>query len=557
MTKFGKALTLLVLLSTPSLALAALTAQVDRLNVALGDSVRLTISASDDEELSDIDLAPLERDFDILRRSTSSNISIVNGKRTHEKKLVIDMAPLREGDLIVPGFRAGNSSSAPLRVRVGPAPDQDTGANPVLFEAELDSKRAYVQGQVLLTLRIQQAIELESMSVSELELDGAFVKPLESREFYRTVNGRNWRVHELRYAIFPEQSGELVIPGQVFTARATEGRRSIFSRGTGRLLRRSTEAVTIEVQPRPTQYPQESWLPARQLKIEERWSTPPESLRAGESATRTITLIGEGVQGAQLPPVLYPPTDGLKFYPDQPEITEQEVSSGLLGSRRDSAAIVPMRAGNWTLPEIRIAWWDTQTDQLRYATLPARSLQVAPAQTTANPQTPATGAPETAGTAQLPAEDNFLWQTLFGISTVGWLITLACGAWLWRRQQGADQPRPQGTHRSESERRLMKQVRSACAAGDAAMVRDAVLRWASAVTGNRALRTLDAVAAQFGDATLTAALRELDRHLYGTDKGTWQNETLPSLLDKARDQQNARNSDTANKITLYPTASKP
>lgn len=89
------------------------------------------------------------------------------------------------------------------------------------------------------------------------------------------------------------------------------------------------------------------------------------------------------------------------------------------------------------------------------------------------------------------------------------------------------------------------------------MARDAVLRWASAVTGNRALRTLDAVAAQFGDATLTAALRELDRHLYGTDKGTWQNETLPSLLDKAREQQNARNSDTANKITLYPSASKP
>ena len=65
------------------------------------------------------------------------------------------------------------------------------------------------------------------------------IKPLENKEYYRTIDGRNWLVHEVRYAIFPEQSGELQIPTQIFSARAADGRRSIFSRGSGRLVRRS------------------------------------------------------------------------------------------------------------------------------------------------------------------------------------------------------------------------------------------------------------------------------------------------------------------------------
>ncbi len=86
---------------------------------------------------------------------------------------------------------------------VGAAPDTHTGDQTVVFEAEVDQHNVYVQGQIILTLRVQQAVNLEGRSISELKLDNAFVKPLEQHSFQRTIDGRQWLVDELRYAIFP------------------------------------------------------------------------------------------------------------------------------------------------------------------------------------------------------------------------------------------------------------------------------------------------------------------------------------------------------------------
>ena len=64
---------------------------------------------------------------------------------------------------------------------VSRCPDIRPRDEPVLFEAEVDRDSVYVQGQVILTLRLQQAINLDGRSISELELDNAFVKPLEQQ----------------------------------------------------------------------------------------------------------------------------------------------------------------------------------------------------------------------------------------------------------------------------------------------------------------------------------------------------------------------------------------
>ena len=49
-------------------ALAEVTATVDRNRVAMGDTLRLTITATDGEDVDGMDLRPLLGDFDILQR---------------------------------------------------------------------------------------------------------------------------------------------------------------------------------------------------------------------------------------------------------------------------------------------------------------------------------------------------------------------------------------------------------------------------------------------------------------------------------------------------------
>ena len=552
MTKFGNTglrliLALLAVLSAQ--AHGALTAQMDRTQIALGDSARLTLSATEDEDLNEIDFSALEQDFEILRRSSSNNISIINGKRTHERKLVIDLTPRREGDLVIPSFRAEGSATRPIPVRVTPQPELNAGNNPVLFSVELDNEDVYVQSQLLLTLRIQRSIELESMSISELEIDNAFIKPLENKEYYRTIDGRNWLVHEIRYAIFPEQSGDLQIPTQIFSARTADGRRSIFSRGNGRLVRRSTNPLTVNVLPRPTAYTATTWLPAQQLKIEERWSTPPDTLSAGESATRTLTIIGEGVQGAQLPPVQYAPSEGLKFYPDQPEIAEQEVSSGLLGSRRDSTAIVPTRAGQWTLPEVSIPWWDTATDQMRFATLPARTLTVGQAASATNPTSPVVGSMSgvPAASAMDAPQGSWIWPVLFALSTAGWLATLA---YLWRTRQPGQAPRETPTNTTE--RKLFRELCKACESHQAANAREALIRWGRSFHEAPGAQTLASVTTLFNDAALQEAADQLDAVLYRGVDGDWRGETLLAHVKRLRTQKAAAGTADDTSLALYP-----
>ena len=66
----------------------------------------------------------------------------------------------------------------------------------------------------------------------------------------------------------------------------------------------------------------------------------------------------------------------LRFYPDQESIEQSELADGLQGQRIQSEALVARSGGNWTLPEIRIPWWNTETDTLQFAVLPARSVSV-------------------------------------------------------------------------------------------------------------------------------------------------------------------------------------
>lgn len=562
MKRIGKVagvLCAVILAATATASWGAVTATVDRNQLALGDTLRLTFSATGDEDPGDLDLRPLQADFEILQRSNSSNTSYINGEFSSTRELVLDITPRREGTLVIPPLRLGQITTNGIRVTVGAAPQAAADDQSLIFEAELDRASVYVQGQVILTLRLQQAINLDDRNITQLQLENAFVRPLEQNSFQRTVNGRPWLIHEVRYAIFPEQSGTLEIPAQTFSARESAPRRSLFDMGSsGRQLRRSSNPLTIEVLPRPQEFPAAEWLPATDLVLEETWSTPPEQLQVGESATRTITIRGEGLQGAQLPPIMFPPTEGLKYYPDQPVITDSESPAGLLGTRVDSVAVVPTKAGHWKIPAVRIPWWDTRHNELRYAELPARELDVlsgnptisAPA-TAALPAPAATVAldpigssnPETRG-----AIANPLWQLFAVVNGIGWLATLGYLLWARRRRPA----RATNTVDNSNESAALKTLLSACNSGDPAQARRAVLDWARAQTGQVGLASLAQVRAAFDDPALDTALDALDSALYRDEHNNWHGAALAEACRGVRSRSKKTRSAGEPALQLYP-----
>ena len=552
MSAFGKMLVVLLTLAgllASSNGLAA-SASVDRNRVALGESL------DDDTELSDIRLQLLENDFEILRQSTSSQTRYVNGRVTHDKQLQLEIMPRRAGELRIPAFVVGKRRTEPVNIVVTEQTDSSEAGQALIFEAEVDRDTVYVQAQVILTLRILQAMSLEDRGVSELELEGAFVKPLEQRSFQRNIDGRRWLVHELRYAIFPEQSGTLSIPAQTFSARESVRRGSLFDiNRSGRRLRRMSEPLDITVLSRPATFPDSTWLPARDLSIVEEWSTPPENLRVGESATRTIRLRGEGLQGAQLPPIQFTPVEGLKFYPDQPDIGESEVDSGLLGMRADSAAILATQPGRVSLPEIRIPWWDTEARQTRFAVLPARELNIQPGDVAsapaAIPDPLDVSLPRPTQPADPEATDALPWQIASAVSTAGWLLTLA---YLLLARRPAPGNKLGNTRDTPSPRTAFKTLLNACEAHDPERARQALIAWGRGYTDRPRLSSLDELATAVGDPVLSGELAALDAHLYGNRQDKWNGSALADCLRRLGSRGGSSAADTPAGFNLYPGA---
>jgi hypothetical protein len=273
----------------------------------------------------------------------------------------------------------------------------------------------------------------------------------------------------------------------------------------------------------------------------------------GESATRRITINGEGLQGAQLPPVLFPATQGLKYYPDQPAISDSELASGLVGTRQDSAALVPTRAGSWDIAEIRIPWWDTEQDKIRYAVLPARKVIVAPSLDASVPlNLPApTAAPNfdtTPITVAARGESTGLWRTIAGLTTAGWILTLLFFA--LRKKS----PRLDDTVAAEnpSESTAFKQLLAACATGNALQARKRFIAWTAALFPGRNIHSLDQVETSFADAQLTVELNKINERLYSEQGVPWVGQELALLAKRLRKEHSPGNSGVEPELQLYP-----
>ena len=60
----------------------------------------------------------------------------------------------------------------------------------VLFDSAVDKTDVYVQAQLILTVTLQQAINLDNRTITELDIPDIYVEPLEQKSFQRRIAGK-------------------------------------------------------------------------------------------------------------------------------------------------------------------------------------------------------------------------------------------------------------------------------------------------------------------------------------------------------------------------------
>jgi hypothetical protein len=375
-----KLLIALWLLAASALSWAELTARVDRNILDTNETVQLVVRYSGQAVTSEPDFTVLQKDFDILSSNRQQQYSWTNGQSQSYTDWKMVLMPKRSGVILIPSISYKNEVSNALEVTVRAVNKITAGAGkqPVYTETLVDRQAAYIQQQIILTQRLYTSVQLQDLSLSELELSDALVQRIGENQFQKMINGRNYLVIEVRYALFPQVSGKLDIPAMRFGAFESSSRQFGAFSSRGKQLFRNTQPKTIDVMAKPAHIPPAEWMPSSKVELRQQWSSDLNNLKLGEPVTRTITLSAQGLTGAQIQPLPSITSPDYKIYPDQPKIEEQVSSAGILGIRTETVALVPNRMGEVLLPPIEVRWWDTEKQRMQTSALPAGNIAGGP-----------------------------------------------------------------------------------------------------------------------------------------------------------------------------------
>ena len=525
---------------------ATINVHTDRNPAVLQESFQLIFEATGDVD-GDPDFSPLDEDFQVISTSTSTSMNIVNTQITRTRQWRLTLMPLNAGNLVIPAISFGRDKSPQVSLRViqagAGAPGQD--APDIFVDVEAVPGSTYVQSEVIYTVKLYRAVATSNETLSEPAVSegSAIIEPLDADRSYDTfVQGRRYAVFQRSYGIYPQVSGNLLIQPVRFQGQLSAS--SPFSLDPfgagGRTVVRQSDAVELQVDPIPAAYRGGHWLPAKDVALTETWSKNPRELLSNEPVTRTLTLTARGLTASQLPEIQEAlPTD-FRQYPDQPELDNQKTAEEITGVRQQKSAIIPARLGEYTLPAISLPWWNTKTQTLEYAVLPARWVQVTAAAPDAGIDPPVLSVPdpdtlgpdtqvqeqaapaagETATAATDASTGISIWQWLTFILAAAWIVTLA---WILkdRRNPRARSPQPE----LETIREARKALEKACRDDDPERAKKALLHWARARPPGAPISSLGDLEKQGGEP-LAAELRNLSRRLYSRTKEPWRGAPL-------------------------------
>ena len=539
---------------------ASLLTSVDRRQVSDADLLILKVRLENAGTNTAPDFSVLEQDFEIVSINgpqSTSRTSIINGNTTAEVYVLweLSLRARRLGQLIVPSLFVGNQQSSPIVVNVvrQTAEMQRQTSQYVFFETTVDTQDTYVQGQILYTVKLFYVDAVSGDFPPPPALTDAVIEAIEGEQRYETlVNNRRYYVLEKRYAIFPQKSGELIIPRETFAG--SRGSNRFFS--TGERVMAISNPHTINVKAKPASFPDANWLPAKGLALTEGWSQTPPTFTVGEPINRTLTLIVDGVAGSLLPPMTPLTLDKAKTYEDPPTVTEATTTNGIVATQTYTIGIVPTAAGTLELPAIRLYWWNTETDALAYSELPAASFTVKASTSTpaSIPSlTPVVPPAAVAAASNASPQPQNRWALISHVLVVVfallWLITL--GLWWRSRQTHSQSGKPETPSIATPNTAPLTQLTHACRQGQASAARQALFLWG--IEQDPSINSLHELGLHLQSPALITEIDNLERSIYAEgNHEDWDGRALLDIVKTLRQRPKTPQQQTSLMATLNP-----
>jgi len=392
-TRIGLATGLLIVLFLFEVCLAqsiSFDASVDRTEVSVGEQITLTVSVSGDvKSIPQPDLPPLD-EFSVYSAGRSQNFTYVNGRLSASVTFNYVLVPNKAGKLTIgPAsikVEGKTYQTSPIQITVAgegqapssstPSQDEKSTTKPqlsgkdIFMETVVDKKKAYVNEQIVLTLRFYQGIRLfDNPEYTPPSLTGFWAEDLPpKKQYHKTVNGKQYLVQEIKTALFPTSTGKLTIgPAELKcvvedTDRFFRDPFSVFDRNLSSLLRQGkpqilkSKPIQIEVLPTPEidrpanftgtvgSYKMKVSLDKAEVEVGQ-----PITLKARVSGSGNIKSVGKPVI-AELP--------DFRIYSSGSSENVSKENYRVQGSKTYEEVLIPKNAGKYTVPPVEFSFFD-------------------------------------------------------------------------------------------------------------------------------------------------------------------------------------------------------
>ena len=502
-------LTLCIAVIQPAFALSKLEASVDRNPVMEGEYFVLNVSADDEVDTGKLDTSILLKDFIVGRTSVSRSTQIMNFDAVKETRWQVLLAPKQKGQLTIPSFSIDGVSSAEIPLRVVEAGAQPEQAKNLFIDAKVSTDEAYVGQLITYKVKLYLAVELQRGVLNAPVIEGAQIKQIgEDKDGSEIIEGRRYRVIERTYGIIPDLPGQVNIKGATFSGDVlveSQRRGGMFGFNESRPMQAGAPSLSIQVEPATTSF-QGQWLVADLVALKESFPEDVKEFTVGSPITRTLTLLASNADENSLPDIAQNLPPELKSYPEKPQRQSFVRDAQIVSQYSITSAIVPSKAGTFTLPEVKVPWWNPHLKRQEMATLPARTIQVKGGAVVDTPIEPNWQA-NTSTNSESHWSAN-LFALLWLVTLIAWAVTFVAWRRALKRQatvntQVTAQPLVLSTG--------LKGLEQACAKGNVSDILQQLQQYYS----EQAARpmTLDKIAAQSSE--LAEAIRQLQALAYG------------------------------------------
>jgi len=242
-------------------------------------------------------------------------------------------------------------------------------------EISVSDTNLFEQQNVVYTARVISSDNLKTLDPVMPTVTGAVLEKIDGPV---ATSGPNREIiNEYRFKLTPLQSGEIEIPAITFKGTHAGGRHwSGFPGVPGTqqegesFTATSSGPIILDVMPAdPTQKP---WLPLNDLKVRAKISDE-QPFKEGKPVTVTLELTAKGALGEQLPSLEQQlDSDQYRIYRDAVNVKDGVSKDGryLIGTRKETYTLIPLKDGWVRLPYIKVGWWDVDNGKAMVAELP-------------------------------------------------------------------------------------------------------------------------------------------------------------------------------------------